>query len=682
MRIGLNLQGLRPGEIGGLEGYVRALVRHLPALDRQLTLVLFCADYNSEIFEDQAGVEKHRLTAGGFESLSSATLAPMRLDLWFCPLLVLEPTHPGIPAVVNIPDVQHLTHPDFFSQEILAWRRKHYPESVRHADRVLTLSEFSRGEIAQRLGVDPKKVVAIHLGSLPEGRAVSAVQPTQLAAVRAKYRLPDAFLVYPAHGWPHKNHGRLFEALAYVRDRCGDCPDLVLSGGARHPAEWTDSLSRLGIEGRVHILGRLPVEDMRALYTLACALVFPSLFEGFGLPVAEAMRFGCPVLCSNTTSLPEVAGKAACYFDPESVEDVARQIQRVWQDEDLRSELREAGRERARRFTWERTARRTLEVFRELRASRRADAPGVLTPRHPLITVVTPSYQQAPFIERTLRSVLEQDYPRVQYLVVDGGSDDGTLSILERYKKKYPDTFHYISEADSGQADAVNKGLERAEGEIIGWLNSDDTYEPGCFTNVVSAFEQQPVEWMYARANYIDEHDEIISPYPTQSEFDWNTLAHDCYLCQPTVFFKRSLIERGHRLDPNLQMCMDYDFWIRLGREHRPAFVDRYLANSRLHTGAKTVARQADAYSEIFATVKKHYGFVSWGWAMGRAHRWAGGNPLWQEHVSRRALVLTVALVVRHNWSNPRYLNQIGGKVARRVARKLKSVLLARRPTP
>lgn len=652
-----------------MELYVREVVRRLPELDPRVVPVLLCADCNYASFEGVPGIERHLLEAEAFSRLSFHALARLRLDLWFCPLLELAPLRPGLPAVVTIPDVQHLRYPEFFQESLLKWRHSRFPRSARRADAVLTLSEFSRGEIAGGLGVDAAKVHAIWLDSALGVRASAA----RLKSVRQRYDLPGTFLYYPANGWPHKNHERLFEALARIRGEGNDCPPLVLTGAEFLPGQWEASIRRLGLGDRVRVLGHVPTGDLPAIYGLARALVFPSLYEGFGLPLVEAMRLGCPVLCSRTTALPEVAGDAACYIDPEDPADLARGIERLWRDAGLRERLRRAGRSRARRFSWQRTVERTLEVLRAIRAAQAGDAPCILPSRPPLVSIITPSYQQGPFIERTLRSVLEQDYPRLQHLVIDGGSSDESLRILERYARRYPGKLDYVSEPDRGQADAVNKGLERAEGEIIGWLNSDDTYAPGCLASVVHAFDQQAGEWVYGRATYVDENDEPLYPYPTCGTFDWGDLAHECFLCQPAVFFRRSLLDRGFRLDADLQLCMDYDLWIRIGRRHRPIFLDRYLVNSRLHPEAKTMNRRDEAYAEIFTTVKKHYGFLPAEWAMGRAHTLTGGDSLHGNSVvSWKGKALTAAFLLRHNWSNPRYLKQLGTSAGRRAVRRLR----------
>jgi glycosyltransferase involved in cell wall biosynthesis len=166
--------------------------------------------------------------------------------------------------------------------------------------------------------------------------------------------------------WPHKNHGNLLKALKILRVLGAFDGRLVLTGIDHHTsAEVTAEIERLGLDDVVKVLGFLPYEELPYLYNLARAMVFPSLFEGFGIPLVEAMACGCPVVCSDRTSVPEVAGTVGVLFDPASPADIAEKILSVWNDEDRLSVLRQRGIARAREFTWEETAWKTLDVYRK-----------------------------------------------------------------------------------------------------------------------------------------------------------------------------------------------------------------------------------------------------------------------------------------------------------------------------
>jgi glycosyltransferase involved in cell wall biosynthesis len=187
-----------------------------------------------------------------------------------------------------------------------------------------------------------------------------------LAAERATLGLEKPFLYYPAATWLHKNHVSLFKALSILYAEHGFDGELVLTGVATKAKDsLLANIAEMGLKDKVRVLGYLPYEKLPVLYNLARLTVFPSLFEGFGMPVLEAMACGCPVACSNVTSIPEVAGDAARYFDPNSPEQIAQTILSLWDDERALRELGEKGVQRVELFGWERTAWKTLEVYRE-----------------------------------------------------------------------------------------------------------------------------------------------------------------------------------------------------------------------------------------------------------------------------------------------------------------------------
>ncbi len=687
MRIGVHLEALRPGEIGGLEDYVRHLLPEVLRLDGEVTFVLLLADYNFASFEGAEGCERHLLEAAELAALDARRLDDFRLDLWFCPLLVLEPARPGLPAVATVPDLQHEVYPEFFSPEVLDWRRLRYRRTVERAERVLTFSRYSKAQLVERLGADPERVVVTYLDGAPELAAADADTPTP-GAVRARYGLPERYFFYPGASWPHKNHRVLFEALAELKRRHPSAPSLVLTGARIDGGvDLRAACRRLGLEDDVHLLGYVPRDDLPALYSASLATVFPSLFEGFGIPVVEAMRAGSPVICSSATSLPEIAGDAAVYFDPARADELCARLAAFHAagsngvpvtsaSEPVRSrrDLVRAGRLQAAKFSWERTARATLDAFRAALAGRHAALappavappavapPAVAPPADvtslPLITVVTPSLDQAGYVGRTVRSVLDQGYPRLEHLVIDGASRDGTVELLRGFKAEAPRRFDYVSERDRGQAHAVNKGFERARGEIVGWLNSDDTYEPGALEAVARFFAEHPgCDMLYGRAHYVDEDDQLLGVYPTRPEFHWQTLAHECFICQPTVFLRRRVLdELGFRLDERLQMCMDYDLWIRLGRRLEVRFLDRVLARSRMYRDNKTISRRSEVYREIFHTVRRHYGRLPFSWALGRAHHvWDHGDPFFNvRRLTWVTYLIAGFFLVRYNGSRPR----------------------------
>ena len=240
----------------------------------------------------------------------------------------------------------------------------------------------------------------------------------------------------------------------------------------------------------------------------------------------------------------------------------------------------------------------------------------------PLVTVVTPSYNQGRFIRQTIESVLAQDYPSIEYIVMDGGSTDETHSILEGYTGRVD----WVSKSDAGQASAVNEGWQRGRGEILGWVNSDDTYLGGAVRSVVAYLQSHPdVSAVYGEAYHTDETGDTLSPYPTMP-FDLDRLKQTCFICQPTVFVRRSVVERVGYLDPALQFCMDYDLWIRIGKIARFGQVEDYLATSRLYPGGKTLGRRPQVYAEVLEMLYRHFGSVAPTWIYAYAKAAAGGG--------------------------------------------------------
>ena len=209
----------------------------------------------------------------------------------------------------------------------------------------------------------------------------------------------------------------------------------------------------------------------------------------------------------------------------------------------------------------------------------------------PLVSIVTPSYNQAPFLQATIRSVLDQDYPRIEYLIMDGGSGDGSVEIIRRYEQQLA---AWVSEPDAGQAAAINKGLRRATGSVLGWLNSDDTLLPGAVSRVVAAMADGPAV-VHGAVRLIDEAGQAI-PRPKlskrQREFGLPTVVDDGLVNQPGTFWHRSLIEQVGWLDESLRYVMDYEYWTRLALAGA-RFVrlpDPPLATYRLTRDTKTVA--------------------------------------------------------------------------------------------
>lgn len=341
--IAISALTLVPGVVGGSETYVRELLRGLSRVGTTTYRVLLppaAADAGDGL--PTLVVERHR--GNRMVAMARAAADPRYprlfegMQIVHYPLTVPIP-RTKLPVVVTLHDVQHLDLPELFSRTERAYRSVAYDRAARSADRVLVVSEFVKQRAVERLGLDPEHVVVTPLAA-------------DLDLFHPGGPRRDDVLVYPAKPWPHKNHAALFEAFAALR-RSRPSLRLVLTGGGSY-----DTVPE-GVEVRGHV-SRTEIAD---LLREAAALVFPSLYEGFGLPPLEAMASGCPVACSDRGSLPEVVGDAARLFDPSDPSAIAAGVEEVLDDP---APWIERGLARVRAFDWDETARLTEDVYFEL----------------------------------------------------------------------------------------------------------------------------------------------------------------------------------------------------------------------------------------------------------------------------------------------------------------------------
>ncbi len=220
----------------------------------------------------------------------------------------------------------------------------------------------------------------------------------------------------------------------------------------------------------------------------------------------------------------------------------------------------------------------------------------------PLVSIVTPSFNQARFLEATIQSVLSQDYPHLEYIIVDGGSSDGSLEIIKKHADRLA---WWVSEPDRGQTDAINKGFARARGEILAWLNSDDTYQPGAVSAAVKFLQEHPrVGLVYGDAHYIDETGRVIGKFPA-AQTDLRRLRRGyVHIPQQAAFFRAELWRAVGPLDPSFYFAMDYDLWVRIARRAQVRYVPQTWANFRIHASGKTLAADERCWPEM---LRVHY---------------------------------------------------------------------------
>lgn len=313
------------------------------------------------------GIAKiRRYTRGIFNSgtFSGRLLTSHGVNLLFCPFTAPTYAEPGIPTVSVILDLQHRHHPEFFTPYEIELRNSYMSEVSRKSDQIICISEFVRQSVLKHLKTAPEKIHTIHI--CIQARLVE-YDPAKVAAHLVSLGINrNPYMFYPANFWPHKNHRMLFTAYGMFLSRNPDKKiDLVLTGALDDlEEELKGVVRRMGLAERVHFLGFLPQDQVTAVWQGCEFLIFPSLYEGFGIPVLEAMCFGKPVLCSNSTSLPEVAGDAAFYFDPRKPGDIVRCLERIVRDSALGADLVGRGRQRAASFYPEAMTRKYVEIFR------------------------------------------------------------------------------------------------------------------------------------------------------------------------------------------------------------------------------------------------------------------------------------------------------------------------------
>ena len=361
-RIGANLLWLVPGVVGGSEDYTaRLLAAYARSEPRAGTITLFVnssfraahpglADEYELVEAPVSGVHKSARVAAEASWLARETRS-RGVDLVHHMGGNMLRTRP--PGIVTIHDLQPFAHPRNFSRLKQSYLRATVPRALRRAVLVVTLTEHTREDVVERMGVPRERIFVV-----PPGITLGVTErdPDEEARVRAEYALGDRpYFIYPTITYPHKNHITLVRAFARLAVRDPD-PLLVLpAGAAGAEGAMQTEIDQLRLRGRIRRPGRIPRRDLDALIDGATALAFPSSYEGFGIPVLEAMSRRCPVIASTATALPEVVDDAGLLVDPDDTVGWADAMQRMLDEPDLRAELAERGYARAGQFSWERS---------------------------------------------------------------------------------------------------------------------------------------------------------------------------------------------------------------------------------------------------------------------------------------------------------------------------------------
>jgi glycosyltransferase involved in cell wall biosynthesis len=369
LRIAIDARKLRDYGIGT---YIRNLLRHLSRQDQKTEYVLLCRGEDCGVAANLG--ENFRPVAEQAEAYSvrEQLAVPMDLrregiDLFHAPHYVLPPLTP-CRAVVTIHDCIHLRFPQYLPHRFgYAYARASLWFATHRSARVLTVSEASKRDILHYFSVPPDKIDVIY--NAIDERFGEEPEPDEVERVRERYQLNDPFVLYAGNIKPHKNLERLIEAFHLLRRHDADHVKLLIIGDEISKyATLRRAVHRYKLHKHVRFFGFVPSTTLAILYRLAAVFVFPSLYEGFGLPPLEAMASGTPVITSNVSSLPEVAGDAALLVDPRDAEAIAGAIRMVLTDRTLREDLRRRGLERARAFSWEQSVARTRAIYSEVLA--------------------------------------------------------------------------------------------------------------------------------------------------------------------------------------------------------------------------------------------------------------------------------------------------------------------------
>ena len=368
MRIGIDARKLHDFGIGT---YIRNLLRQLSRLDHDTEFVLLCRREDGPALRALGENFRPVFETAGNYSIAEQLRIPLtlrreRVTLFHAPHYVL-PRLVSCRSIVTIHDCIHLMFPQYLPNRLaFRYAKTSMAMAARHANRVLTVSETSKRDIMKFFGTPAEKIDVIY--NAFDERFAADPDEEAVDRVRERFQLHHPFVLYAGNVKPHKNLERLIEAFHLVRSAGLDLKLVLIGDEISKYAALRRAVHKYQLHPHVRFLGYLPEETLAILYRLAGVFVFPSLYEGFGLPPLEAMASGTPVVTSNVSSLPEVTGDAAVLVDPYNPSAIAEGIRRVLTDRSLSDELRRKGLARARQFSWETSVRRIRDIYREVAA--------------------------------------------------------------------------------------------------------------------------------------------------------------------------------------------------------------------------------------------------------------------------------------------------------------------------
>jgi len=389
MKVAVDVTPILPGgEGGGAKQLVLELLKGLGMRQGSEKYILLTSDKNHNVFAEfeKLGMKRicivrteintkpsiwnrilNRFKREFYTYRFPSILKREGVSLLFCPMTAPSFCEAGIPTVSLVYDLQHVFYPYFFTEEELAHRNNFYNQLENKADFIICISSFTRDTVIEKLQIPPERVISIPI--CVHNRLNRPGKDIMLDTLR-KYKLQEMkYFIYPANFWPHKNHKMLLTAFNIFSHNCAEHDFHLVFTGATiddNARVIEDAVKQMAIADKVHILGYLSEEELASIWSGAYSLIFPSLFEGFGIPLLEAMFFEKPILCSNSTSLPEVGGDAVIYFDPRRPDEIAAAMESILIDKRLYDTLVLKGKERIEKFSFEHMVDNYMSVFNDV----------------------------------------------------------------------------------------------------------------------------------------------------------------------------------------------------------------------------------------------------------------------------------------------------------------------------
>lgn len=511
-------------------------------------------------------------------------------------------------ALSWIPDFQHMYYHEFFSREEIASRNRNFRRASQLAKGLILSSEDARKDLSQ---FDPSRKT--NVWTLPFYSKLNYDASLQsVAEVRQKYSLPREYICCINQFWAHKDHETLFKAVALLK-QWGHSIPLVCSGSPsdyRNHAHFQHLMALVEhhqLQDQIHFLGHIPREDQIQMIRASKFVVQPSLFEGWSTVLEDCRALGKEVLASDLGVHKEQNPPGMQHFAQRDSLSLAKKILSMWAEIEQAPNLgHEISANKELETKIQDFARNFCQIVRSFQESLHPQPKSDMN--YPKISIVTPNYNQGAFLEKCIQSVLNQNYPNLEYIIIDGGSTDQSVEIIKKYQDRLS---YWISENDRGQSHAINKGLAQSSGQIWAWLNGDDWYEPGALFEVAKAYQQNPEAsaWVGACHRLHDNGWLHYISYPNglyREHLGNNWNCRQFY--QPSCFMNRAKVAEIGGLREELHFTMDIDLFLKLAWEGPFIKGDGIWSTALAQTDAKTVKQMDKAFAE-HANLDEQLGF-------------------------------------------------------------------------